>query len=85
MKKPDVLERLGFVKSQQNGYDELADDCITEITQLREALTFYAMPESWERRDHYSTPSQDFPAWTDPSAAMDDNGKLARATLRRGE
>jgi hypothetical protein len=48
---------------------------------MGEAISFYANPANWLKRDHYSSPSQDFPAWQDPSPAEIDNGKMARAAL----
>lgn len=54
-----------------------------ELAELREALDFYANFTHWVRKDHYSHPGQDFPAWTWDSEAMKDSGKVARAALAK--
>jgi hypothetical protein len=51
------------------------------IERLRMALKFYADRRNWVGKDHYSTPSQDFPAWTEPCRAAKDEGHLAREAL----
>lgn len=52
-----------------------------KLKALTEALDFYSKPDNWARKDHYSTPSQDFPAWTEASKCMNDGGALARSAL----
>lgn len=52
-----------------------------ERPSVREALEFYAKPDNWRKRDHYTSPGQDFPAWREPSAVDRDNGAIARAAL----
>lgn len=51
------------------------------IRNLRSALEFYAAAENYFGKDHYSSPSQDFPAWTDRSAVEADQGASARLAL----
>lgn len=51
------------------------------IAELETALRFYSDARRWAGKDHYSSPSQDFPAWTDQSAAEKDRGDIARKAL----
>ena len=53
-----------------------------ERDALKTALHFYADAQNYVRKDHYSTPSQDFPAWTEPSNVMNDCGDKAREALK---
>lgn len=56
-----------------------------EVERLRLALAFYAKPDNWNQRDHYSTPNQEFPAWTENSAAQQDRGAIAIRALHQPE
>lgn len=51
------------------------------VKELEKALRFYSDARQWAGKDHYSSPSQDFPAWTDRSAAEKDRGDIARKAL----
>lgn len=55
-----------------------------ELDKLRPAVEFYADAQNYVRKDHYSSPSQDFPAWTEPSTVMKDTGSKAREALYGG-
>lgn len=87
----DVLERLKLDRAYLNAQGRhvpLCVEChcwlcdsIAEIERLRSGLSFYADAQNYVRKDHYSTPNQDFPAWTEPSKVMNDCGSKAREML----
>lgn len=51
------------------------------VKQQNEVLKFYADENNWRQIDHYSSPSLDFPAWTEQSIAQRDYGALALKAL----
>lgn len=86
-KSEETVTRYGFRLKPSDGshvFEQMAKgEYVTwaAYEQLRAALDFYACPANYVRRDHYSTPHQDFPAWTEPSEVMKDEGAKAREVL----
>lgn len=61
--------------------DIAAGDALPAVFELVEAVKFYADPKRYVGVDHYTSPNQDFPAWTWTPEVAQDKGGIARAAL----